>query len=914
MSNFLQWRAYIGPRFEPQSAATAWDWTRTTDYSLTSAFGRLATALDVGAASMVLQTSGLGSVLAPKGGLWVGPNGDGEGWEYVGYGVNGGSVFSDLVREPSDVREHSGVHSVNAEVRLWQSITTDDGRLHIIEECDENLCTVFWRAELSGVRAPRAFLRNGHAVLVRARTAASGDFENYLLGWIDGFQVEDDYQRLAKWKISVVSLHGMLQKTQQGTLVAGDRNIAKHGRIVAQDHPLAFPHKEFGSGDQLSPESDTSAKSAIDDNISTCWIADRVVGSDQDWNFDGWEPHNLFTRIFLRPPAGLGPGYRFLEITAGPNKFEPTHNARLITRNGHAGEIDLKSINYYGEHVIICENLNKFLTLEPCQDPSKIVEVGSALFDFIDPVQDCIAMYDTGLWGGDGWTTGAVAWGPPDYLDAEAAWSGQHQDWPGGGVPVRSPGIGECIKFQHNTEATTLADHFVVDWLSLGGYDYARGRDRAPFFPFFLLQLPGFNLSLDVDLTDAYTGVLKPWNGSDYSSNGLPASGTLQMAGEQMSFAKLDHESIQITARGQNGTDAQAHLAGEMLYVVDGTYATDAFLVNQIAWTASPGSGIYPRDFQVWGTASTVRPRIPLEDDDENPMSDFQQDYVSLAVVEGWEGGDWAATLTPARRLNWVLFACSLMNVDPARVRLGEFRVMADGSTHDIATWLQGTVLIADIFDQVLENAGLPDTAWTVVEPLISIDAFETATEAKDAWSVLRDLADYVGAMISIDFLSRITIRDNDFWLSDFATPVYSWERENVAGMQFVTEADGAVSQVRLKWLQSNGEYGGTVVHPATAEGLGRVEALKDAMYASETYAQIAARRRYMAARYPQSLVVKPVLADSGIHAGQFHLATWSFDDTSAQRTGFTMSVDTLIEKNVRQQAVRMVQVREAGF
>jgi hypothetical protein len=559
----------------------------------------------------------------------------------------------------------------------------------------------------------------------------------------------------------------------------------------------------------------------------------------------------------------------------------------------------------------------QFLTLEPCQDPSKIVEVGSALFDFIDPVQDCIALYDTGLWGGDGWTTGAVAWGPSDYLNAEAAWSGQHQDWPGGGPPVPSPGIGECIKYRRNLEAVQLKDHFVVDWLSLGGYDFTRGRDRSLFPPFFLLQLPGFNLSLDVDLTDSYTGVLKPWNGSDHSSNGLPASGVLQLAGEQMAFVKLDHESIQITARAQGGTLVQAHLAGEMLYVVDGAYATDAFLVDQIAWTAAPGSGIHPRDFQVWGTASTVRPRIPLEDDNENPMAGYQQDYTSLAVVEGWEGGDWAVTVTPARRLNWVLFACSLMNVDPARVRLGEFRVMVDGSTHNAATWLPGPVLIADIFDQVLMNAGLPEAAWNwkVFGSPIPEDAFETVTEPKDVWTLLRDFADYVGAMVSVDFLSRITLQGNDFWQSDMVvTPRYSWERANVSGVQFLTESDSGVAQVRLKWLRPDGEYGGTVAYPTAADGSGRVEVLKDAVYPAESNALAAVRRRYTLARYPHSLVVKPVVADSGISPGQFHLATWSFDDTSAQRIGFTMSVDHLIEKNVRQQAVRMVQVREAGF
>ncbi len=161
---------------------------------------------------------------------------------------------------------------------MWYPITTDDGRLHIIEESDANLSTVFWRAELSGVKAPRSFLRNGHAVLVKVRYGIDLSWENLLLGWIDGFSVDDDYQRLARWKIDLVSIHGMLAKVGQDTIIAGDRNIAKHGRIVKQDHPLSFPHKEFAAGEPLSAESDTSAKSAIDGDPNTLWIADRLMG------------------------------------------------------------------------------------------------------------------------------------------------------------------------------------------------------------------------------------------------------------------------------------------------------------------------------------------------------------------------------------------------------------------------------------------------------------------------------------------------------------------------------------------------------------------------------------------------------------------------------------------------------------
>ena len=208
-------------------------------------------------------------------------------------------------------------------------------------------------------------------------------------------------------------------------------------------------------------------------------------------------------------------------------------------------------------------------------------------------------------------------------------------------------------------------------------------------------------------------------------------------------------------------------------------------------------------------------------------------DYTLLTEVnDGNIGSAWSMTLSPAQRLNWILFEGLRTNVDLGRIRLSEFEVRVDPSTHDASTWLTGTINIADLFQRILINAGLPSSAYTIVEPLATEDVFETTTEPKDAWSVLQDLADYVAARVVISFMSRIRIEDNPMWRADEPqTPSYSWSRSNAAAVQFIAENTGAISQLRMKWLNADGEAAGTVVYPATATGIGKIETLADTIY-----------------------------------------------------------------------------------
>jgi len=271
--------------------------------------------------------------------------------------------------------------------------------------------------------------------------------------------------------------------------------------------------------------------------------------------------------------------------------------------------------------------------------------------------------------------------------------------------------------------------------------------------------------------------------------------------------------------------------------------------------------------------------------------------------------------MSSSRRLNWLLFECSrVTGADPGRVRVGEFLATVDAATCDPTSWRTDTVVLRDVFAQVFASVGMPATAYWFDGDLLGSAAFVTTTEPKDGWSLLRDLADFTNTCVVVDFLSRIAVRSNGVWMhTGRQRPAMSfeWTRENINGVRFLVDADRPVAQVRVKWVYPDGSYGGTVVYPLQppVDGVGRVETLSDMVFADELYVHGAVGRRYVVARRPRGVVVKPVTPEHSLHAAQFHNVSWVFEDGIMQRYGYVTSVDNLIEKGLWQQAVRFVEL-----
>lgn len=111
MTTYVQWRAWIGPRWREQGTAGADVWTQIASGAITpqEAATTLSASLADGATTATLA-SGTNYPTA-NGWAFIGPNGSGQAWEYIDYTTRSTNTISGIAREPSAGREHSGAHA-----------------------------------------------------------------------------------------------------------------------------------------------------------------------------------------------------------------------------------------------------------------------------------------------------------------------------------------------------------------------------------------------------------------------------------------------------------------------------------------------------------------------------------------------------------------------------------------------------------------------------------------------------------------------------------------------------------------------------------------------------------------------------------------------------------------------------------
>jgi hypothetical protein len=164
-------RAYIGPHWRPVDHSHAWDWTRTQDFrvrrpvrspdSPRSATGQPPPASTSTRSYPLPPKGGYGSGLCPST-LQLPAQRDGNTSTTASYTTTQRRGISrTLQRSPSHRptcasqpprSEHNGIHASTsfisrAPVALWAPLSTNDGKLHITEEMDANLCTTTWSAQ-----------------------------------------------------------------------------------------------------------------------------------------------------------------------------------------------------------------------------------------------------------------------------------------------------------------------------------------------------------------------------------------------------------------------------------------------------------------------------------------------------------------------------------------------------------------------------------------------------------------------------------------------------------------------------------------------------------------------------------------------------------------------------------------------
>ena len=224
----IQWRAFVGPHWADEGAATFFDWSALdadAAYTPVPADTTLTTALAAGDNHAHLTTI---TNFPAAGGVWVGPV-----WEYVQYTGAASLQLTGLTRETID-SEQTGNHANGSAVRFWYPLGAV--RLTLSESLDESLSARVWQVTITGDNAPQVALRNGHLVLIQTRHQVTGDtvwpaWTNFLLGWLQSPTIRQGVDGQTPWEATIVSSAGMLQSIQAQGLRVGPVNAARGGSI-----------------------------------------------------------------------------------------------------------------------------------------------------------------------------------------------------------------------------------------------------------------------------------------------------------------------------------------------------------------------------------------------------------------------------------------------------------------------------------------------------------------------------------------------------------------------------------------------------------------------------------------------------------------------------------------------------------
>ena len=900
MTTFVQWRAWIGPRWREKGAAGVDVWTQiaTGAISIQEAATTLTATLADGATSASLA-SGTNYPTA-NGWAFVAPNGSGQAWEYIDYATRSTNTLSGITREPSAGREHNGVHSSGAAVRLFWPLDTNNGQLTISRATDEALSAETWTAQIAGVAIPPAAIRNEHLIAITYRTSPAASYSLLLLGWIQAPQIKDDHERRGEWSIQIIPAATLAGVAVLDGIRAGSLDIAEGGGASA-DTDLADSRKEAGSGDYIAADPGLTPGNTTDGDANTLWIGERVIGTSDIAGFpSGLTDAHFISQLFINRWTGDTRPSRWIELLCRNQQYP---NAMLCSSTGANAEINLGGVDAdFGDRIIICEDKATFEADHPLSDALKIIDIGSAWFDSISVTADSVGIHFA---LSDVWTH-TTMWGTPandnpvHRNDPDPDQEGE--SWPGPGITAPQPG--QVIRYHYNAAGVDRRDHFATDYAEHAGYAVGDGVD-----PWLIVSLPGLGLTLTEDITASTPGAgatLKISDeGGSASAGGLPASGTIQIAQEQITYSAKTADGVTVSARGANSTTAVEHVAGDLIETIESGSATDGQPIRQITWRRRTG-GIVPGHFYLYRSRLEA-PRTPAE-------SGYGSDYELLADVSSHTADTYTLSLSPARRTRAILLQFERMSTDPARPRLNALEAYLDESLYDSALWLTGTPTAAALIAQVLINAGVPTAAITQSAGTATLSGFSTAKAA--AWKVAADLADYAGAWVAQELTGLLTISANTRWTAGSLTPATTWTRSNAKAVELVQTLNRTVSQVKIAWRTPDDSASGTESYPATPATVGAPIEYDEALYANATAAQAAARRRYVQSRYQYQIVIECAEGQPTIRPGAVHAVQWQIANDMQQidRTFFVIGVEHRIEGNLWETVITGQQAERESY
>jgi len=827
-----------------------------------------------GATSLVLASA---TGVTVPGGAWVGPNGSGQGWEYEQI-LSGAGNTKTVVRESITDREHNGIHTNGAAVHQWYPGTTNDGVLSATDECDDTVTTITYRATVSGVRAPQHVLRNGHVVVITTSTDG-GAYTIALLGFVDSPTITDDMYNNAEWTLNIISAAGLAAEIEANGVRVGDADLADAGNASSsQELVLAFD--ERASGDYTAAAPDFSAASAVDNDLSTLWIAEHYTGTDIWSTTANSDPENgyplRFSQIYINPPASAPPGAKFIELAVVSSLNVVGYN--IYSANG---ALPLAAWYFKGPG-----------DLEP--RARIILAEDAAVFSQMNPLAETAAIYENKIFFAGIQSSGGEFWlrfGPTNSWQARVRWGDgnglvDHEDspsrsWTGSTLTV--PALGQTMRYLFNHTTGTASAYWQTGMVRHAGYDV---DDDDPIW--ILNTLPGLGLTLAQDISSALTGAGKIYiNGPDdkYSTDGLPPSGNVMIGDEIIFYGAKTTEYLTTLTRANSSTTAAAHKAKDEVFVLDGSTPTDAYLIKEIGWERSNGT-IYPKNFVVRASNLINTPRTP---DQDNYTDDYHLGYSGTDNT----AASWSVPLY-GQRVKHVLIEILSMTTNPARPRLNEINAIVDPALHNPDLWLASGTTAGALIQKVLEMAGIPSGAISHSgTPAIA----NTVTADENTWTVVTDLAEYSGCRITVTRDSKFVITADTFWTG---TPsiLTTWNRTSAVSVMQSFSKGTPVSQVILPWKTPSGEADGKIYYPEMP-GRGTKLEQPETLYASEAAATSAARRLYFMRLYPFESMVTASGSVPDKRAGEAHQLVWQFADDmqSLDRLCVCMSAEHRLEK-----------------
>ena len=908
MANFVQFRIFIGPPFLPLASPQRYDWSQINAGATLPATPEIPTTTQVTDASTAVVVASTANY-PNTGGFWIGANGGGQAWEYISYSSKSSTAFTGLLREPISNREHNGIHSAGVPIRFWWPITSDDGKLHLVEEMDDNLATITWHADIGGVNIPQAAIRNHHLIVVQTRTSPAASFGNTLVGWLDQPRVSDDARHYTEWSARIVCSAEMVRRQELNGLQVGDLDMAQKGSAQGSTS-LGSPYKERYSGDYIAANPSFDASMVIDDDPSTLWIAERYMGDDNTprVNNDPMNPEVantrfIFSEMYINPPAGQSGGRRWIQLTALTSANVTGYQILSATDYGESdfvvispGQIDA------GQHVLIVEDQDIFSSENPLHSEAFLYEKPS-LFAHMSPTSGELSIRQGAI---NRWLTN-VKWGDSSRyqhnVDGNAPnfWSGPR---------ITAPGQGETMRYVYaDPPGTPTSSQY---WRTSNVQSSAYNIDTSPD-QWVQLELGSIGLILRDDITATVPGagaMLYINDASGPNTGGLAGSGTLQIGSEQISYSSKTAEGVVVSGRGVSGTTPAPHAAKDVVYIMDNGVATDAPPIKRISWTRQGGT-IYPNNFHMKYSNLPANARTP------DAGSDYKPDYVDLVAVNSYTSPTYTLTLSPAKRIKFLLLTIARMTANPGRPRVNTISALADEAYYNSNLWLTGAQTCGGIITRLLNNANIPNAAITIVTDQAAPS--KTTLANADGWTLISDFCDYTGMRVSCgrDSKFTITIDTQAFWTAVSNAAAATWSQTTATLIEHIQQSHGGVNQVKLQWQSADGTGSGTVVFPASADTFGKVLELGPLIYASQAAAQQSAQRRYYMNKYPYTLHVDCADAQPSLRPATIHLLSWPLDPSmqALNRYYIAKSVDHVIEKNIWSTSIEDIQVdRTAGF